>query len=152
MGAFFNDPDVELDEICWYSAMARAIAESRDNEELISIDEELKTHSCYVELHRKVNSTQNLCFIKCSMSIRYILFKQLPFKSHPVGSNGRNNIIAVTPMKFLPVTEFEKRQKSINRNQNLAIMSSAMKKIGLKLKLLNVVLSKALYLVSGGLE
>ena len=33
-------------------------------------------------------------------------------------------------MKFLPVTEFEKRQKSINRNQTQAIMSSAMAKIG----------------------
>ena len=43
---------------------------------------------------------------------------------------GRNNIIAVTPMKFLPIKEFEKRQKSINRNQNLSIMSSMITKIG----------------------
>ena len=75
-----------------------------------------------------------LFVMKCSMSIRYIGFKLLPFKSHPVGSNGRNNIIAVTPMKFLPVKEFEKRQKSINPNQNRAIMSSAMKKIGFQMK------------------
>ena len=54
MGVFFNDSDVELDEIYWYSAMARAIFESlQNNEGLISIDEELKTHSCYVELHRE---------------------------------------------------------------------------------------------------
>ena len=54
MGVFFNDSDVELDEICWYNAMANAIFESlRNNEGLISIDEELKTHSCYVELHRE---------------------------------------------------------------------------------------------------
>ena len=54
MGVFFNDSDVELDEICWYNAMARAIFDSLGNNEgLISIDEELKTHSCYVELHRE---------------------------------------------------------------------------------------------------
>ena len=57
----------------------------------------------------------------------------LPCDSHPVGSNGRNNIIAPTPLKFLPVKEFEKRQKSINRNQTRAIMSSAMTKIGFHL-------------------
>ena len=59
-----------------------------------------------------------------------VRIKQLPFDSHPVGSNGRNNIIAVTPMKFLPIMEFEKRQKSINRNQTRAIMSLALTKIG----------------------
>ena len=54
LGVFFNDPDVELDEIYWYSAMARAIFDSlHKNEGLISTDEELKTHSCYVELHRE---------------------------------------------------------------------------------------------------
>ena len=54
MGVFFNDPDVQFDEICWYGAMARAIFDSlRRSEGLISIDEELKTHSCYVELHRE---------------------------------------------------------------------------------------------------
>ena len=52
------------------------------------------------------------------------------FQSHPVGINGRNNIIAVTPMKFLPVVEFEKRQKSVNQNKNRAIMSSMITKIG----------------------
>ena len=55
-----------------------------------------------------------------------------PFDSHPVGSNGRNSIIAVTPMKFLPIKEFEKRQKSVNKNQNRAIMSSMLTKIGFK--------------------
>ena len=54
MGVFFDDPDVELDEIYWYNAMANAIFDSlRINEGLISTDKELKTHSCYVELHRK---------------------------------------------------------------------------------------------------
>ena len=54
MGIFFNDPDVEVDEIYWYSVMAYAMFESLGrNEGLISVDEELKTHSCYVELHRE---------------------------------------------------------------------------------------------------
>ena len=51
-----------------------------------------------------------------------------PFYSHPVGSNDRNSIIAVTPMKFLPIIEFEQRQKSINKNQNRAITSSILTK------------------------
>ena len=33
--------------------------------------------------------------------------------SHPVGSNGQNHILAHPPFKFLPVEEFEKRQKSV---------------------------------------
>ena len=37
--------------------------------------------------------------------------------SHPVGSNGQNYILAHTPLKFLPVVEFEKRQKSIQTKQ-----------------------------------
>ena len=54
MVVFFNDPDVDLDEICWYNAMARAIFHSLENNEgLISIDEESNAHSCYVELHRE---------------------------------------------------------------------------------------------------
>ena len=71
MGVFFNDPDVELDEIFWYHEMAREIFDSlRNNEGLISIDEELNTHSCYVELHREGH---NLCIIN-SMSIRYMIY------------------------------------------------------------------------------
>ena len=54
MGVLFNDPDVGLDEIFWYNALAMAINISLErNEGLISIDEELNTYSCYVELHRK---------------------------------------------------------------------------------------------------
>ena len=54
MGVLFNDPDVDLDDIFWFNALAVAIIESlRRKEGLISIDEELKTYSCYVELHRK---------------------------------------------------------------------------------------------------
>ena len=54
MGVFFDDPDVDLDEIFWYNELALAIDDSLGkNEGLISIDEKLNTFSCYVELHRK---------------------------------------------------------------------------------------------------
>ena len=54
MGVFFNDPDVDLHDIYWYNTMAGAIFGALEREEgLISTDEELGTHSCYVELHRK---------------------------------------------------------------------------------------------------
>ena len=33
--------------------------------------------------------------------------------SHPVGSNGQNHILAHPPLKFLPVEDFEKHQKSV---------------------------------------
>ena len=53
MGVFFNDPDVDLDEIFWYNELAEAInASLLRNDGLISIDEEVNTASCYVELHR----------------------------------------------------------------------------------------------------
>ena len=44
--------------------------------------------------------------------------------SHPVGMNGQNHIVVMTPMKFLPVKDFEKRQKSVDQNTTLALMSS----------------------------
>ena len=54
MGIFFNDSDVDLDEIFWYNTLAGAMFDSLEkNEGLISINEELNTRSCYVELHRK---------------------------------------------------------------------------------------------------
>ena len=49
-------------------------------------------------------------------------------RSHPVGLDGRNHIVAVMPMEFLPSKEFKKRQKSINPNFELALMSSWMKR------------------------
>ena len=55
MGVLFNDPDIGFDDICWYNTMAGAMENSLiANEGLISIDKELKTYSCYVELHRNV--------------------------------------------------------------------------------------------------
>ena len=47
-----------------------------------------------------------------------------------MGINGRNNIVVMTPMKFLPIEEFEKRQKSIDPNNQLTITSSMMAKFG----------------------
>ena len=58
MGVFFNDPDIEMEDIYWYNILAREINNSlANNEGLISIDEKLnemneKTFSCYTELHR----------------------------------------------------------------------------------------------------
>ena len=40
--------------------------------------------------------------------------------------NGQNHITAVTPMKFLPIKDFEKRQKAIDLKTTLALMSSMM--------------------------
>ena len=54
MGVFFNDPDVDLEDIHWYNMLASMMYFSGvQNEGLIVFDEELNTHSCYVELHRK---------------------------------------------------------------------------------------------------
>ena len=54
MGVWFNDPDIELDDIFWYNILAAQIEMSlKDGNGLISIDEELNTRSCYVELLRK---------------------------------------------------------------------------------------------------
>ena len=53
MGAWFDDPDIEMDDIYWFNLLAMAIGNSfRENEGLISIDQKYNTKSCYVELHR----------------------------------------------------------------------------------------------------
>ena len=60
MGVLFNDPDVDIEDIYWFNALVLAIEESLcKNEGLISIESikqldgtDLKTYSCYVELHR----------------------------------------------------------------------------------------------------
>jgi len=51
--------------------------------------------------------------------------KKLNFtlKSHPIGFDGQNHIVAVTPLKFLPPEEFQKWQKSIDSDKK-AIMAS----------------------------
>ena len=52
MGVCFNDPDVEIYDIFLLHEIAREIARSYENEELISIDQELQIRSYYVELQR----------------------------------------------------------------------------------------------------
>ena len=61
MGVLFNDPDVEMEDIYWFNALAEAMVKSFvKHEGLISFEsikqldstEELETFSCYVELHR----------------------------------------------------------------------------------------------------
>ena len=53
MGVWFDDPDIEMEDIYWYNILAIEIKESfMKNEGLISVDREYKTKSCYVELHR----------------------------------------------------------------------------------------------------
>ena len=59
MGVWFDDPDIELEDIHWYNILALEIDKSLLKDEgLISVDQEYKTKSCYVELHRngKLNS------------------------------------------------------------------------------------------------
>ena len=53
MGVWFNDPDVEMEDIFWYSVLKKRIHNSFAlNEGFISIDDKLEIMSCYVVLHR----------------------------------------------------------------------------------------------------
>ena len=53
MGIIFNDPDLELSDVYWYYHLAGMMEDSLiKNEGLITVDRQLKTKSCYVELHR----------------------------------------------------------------------------------------------------
>ena len=53
MGVIFNDPDLELFDVYWYIHLAHMMESSLcRNEGLITVDRELNTKSCYVELHR----------------------------------------------------------------------------------------------------
>ena len=55
MGVWFNDPDIELDDIFWYTTLVTEIKCSLiKKKEEISVDEKLNTYSCYVELLRLV--------------------------------------------------------------------------------------------------
>ena len=54
MGVLFNDPDIEIYDIAWFDIIAKEIQMSLfKNEGLISVDYNLGTQSCYVELQRK---------------------------------------------------------------------------------------------------
>ena len=53
MGVWFNDPDVEMDDIFWYHVLTKAMHNSLALKEgFVSTDDELETMSCYVVLHR----------------------------------------------------------------------------------------------------
>ena len=53
MGVWFNDPDIEMEDIFWYHVLAKAMHNSLVRSEgLISIGDKLGTLSCYVVLHR----------------------------------------------------------------------------------------------------
>ena len=55
MGVWFNDPDLEMNDIFWYNALAMEIYNCAiDSKGLISVDPDFGTKSCYVELHRIV--------------------------------------------------------------------------------------------------
>ena len=83
MGVLFNDPDVELDDIFWYNMLAIEMEDSMiEKEGLVSVDsinvhntgevsgnelstgKELKTYSCYVELHRTGFDRPRITFIR----------------------------------------------------------------------------------------
>ena len=51
MGVWFNDPDIEMNEIFWYNILSKEI-HNCETEGLISVDQDFGTKSCYVELHR----------------------------------------------------------------------------------------------------
>ena len=60
MGILFNDPDVAMEDIYWYNALASAMTESLAKDEGLIIIESIKqldstekeVKTCYVELHR----------------------------------------------------------------------------------------------------
>ena len=53
MGVWFDDPDIEMEDIYWYNLLAMQIKVSLLlNQGLVTIDKEHNTKSCYVELHR----------------------------------------------------------------------------------------------------
>ena len=62
LGVFFNDPDIEMNDIYFYNTLSQKMHYSlEDKEGLVSIDQELnvmneETLSCYVELHRNGSS------------------------------------------------------------------------------------------------
>ena len=64
MGVWFNDPDVEMDDIYWYNLLAKEIHNTKiKNPELISVDYKLGAASCYVEMHRNGNKRSFLDYL-----------------------------------------------------------------------------------------
>ena len=63
-------------------------------------------------------------YISNPVCVGYIGNSNITVPSHPVGIDGQNHIIVPTPIEFLPIKEFEKRQKSIDPTTTLALMKS----------------------------
>ena len=113
MGVWFNDPDLETDDLIWYNILASEIYKNKiESKECFSTDEKFGTGSCYAELHRY----SILCLT--------IVANKFFIVSHPVGLNGQNFIVIPTPIKYLSMIEFDKRQKSMNPNSSPALMKS----------------------------
>ena len=59
MGVWFDDPNIDYYDISLFNFIAQLMENSLNlNEELISVDNELQTKSCYVELHRNSNKIE----------------------------------------------------------------------------------------------
>ena len=56
MGVFFNDPNVETSDLCWFNLLATQLEEAmmgkEEDKELVTRDKKRNTISCYVKLHR----------------------------------------------------------------------------------------------------
>ena len=53
MGVWFDDPDIEMNDIYVYNLLAQQMDASQLlNEGLVTKDKKYNTKSCYVELHR----------------------------------------------------------------------------------------------------
>ena len=56
MGVFFNDPNIETSDLCWFNILAQQLDDlmigREEDRELVTHDKKRNTISCYVELHR----------------------------------------------------------------------------------------------------
>ena len=61
MGVWFDDPDIEMNDIYFYNLLAKQMNVSQLlNEGLITKNKKYNTKSCYVELHRNGELNQVL--------------------------------------------------------------------------------------------
>ena len=79
MGVMFNDPDIEIYEIAWFNLIAEEIEMSLfKNEGLISVDNNLGTQSCYVELQRKCQiKVRIICDVNSVVGDNFIKHKKV---------------------------------------------------------------------------
>ena len=68
MGVWFDDPDIEMNDIYFYNLLAKQMNVSQLlNEGLITKNKKYNTKSCYVELHR--NGELNQIFISITVFV-----------------------------------------------------------------------------------